>query len=192
MNDIHRVQIGDRTDIFLLRNFLSRAECEEFIGRSERHGYEEAAISTAAGQVVVKNVRNNDRILWDDTGLAVDWWKRCQSFVPDSFGQWQKLGLNERFRFYRYQAGQAFKKHQDGSFRRHQGEESWMTLMVYLNDGYSGGRTRFWFAGDTGETVVNPEAGTALIFMHERTHEGETVTDGVKYVLRTDIMYRKR
>lgn len=191
MNDIAKVEVAGRSDIFLLRNFLSKAECEEFISQSEQRGYEEAAISTAAGQIVVKEVRNNDRILWDDPALALDWFKRCEPFLPSSFGRWQKHALNERFRFYRYKPGQTFKKHQDGSFRRQKGEESWMTLMVYLNEGYSGGRTRFWFAGDAGETVVTPEAGTALVFMHERIHEGETVTAGVKYVLRTDIMYRK-
>ncbi|MBK9658170.1 MAG: hypothetical protein IPO66_23325 [Rhodanobacteraceae bacterium] len=41
------------------------------------------------------------------------------------------------------------------------------------------------------EAAIAPETGTALVFMHDRTHEGELVTDGVKYVLRTDVMYRK-
>jgi len=27
--------------------------------------------------------------------------------------------------------------------------------------------------------------------MHDRVHEGEEVLSGVKYVLRTDVMYRK-
>lgn len=191
MSDIEKVAIEDRTDIFLLRNFLSLAECEQHIAASEQHGYEEAAISTPAGQVVVKSVRNNDRIIWDDPALAELWWKRCEEHLPVSFGNWQRQGLNERFRFYRYTPGQTFKKHRDGSFQRRKGEESWMTLMVYLNDGYSGGRTRFWFAGNAEETVVSPEAGSALIFMHDRLHEGEIVTAGVKYVLRTDIMYSK-
>jgi hypothetical protein len=30
----------------------------------------------------------------------------------------------------------------------------------------------------------------ALIFLHSLYHEGSEVTQGVKYVLRTDIMYR--
>jgi len=191
MSAVQKVPIDDRTDIFLLRNFLSRTECAQHIAASEEHGYEEAAISTPAGQVVVKAVRNNDRILWDDPALADLWWKRCEPHVPASFGNWHRLGLNERFRFYRYTPGQTFRKHRDGSFQRRKGEESWMTLMVYLNDGYGGGRTRFWLAGSSAETVIRPEAGSALIFMHDRLHEGETVTEGIKYVLRTDIMYTK-
>lgn len=191
MKDLAKVLIRERTDIFLVRNFLSLEECRIEIERSEVHGYEEAAISTSLGQLVVKDVRNNDRILWDDPAMARDWWIRCRDLVPPSFGKWQAYGVNERFRFYRYKPGQTFKKHQDGSFRRMKGDESWWTLMVYLNSGFVGGRTRFWFAGDLAETVIEPEAGMALFFLHERTHEGEMLEEGVKYVLRTDVMYRQ-
>ncbi len=187
-----RAAIEGRHDIFLIRDFLSPAECMHFIACSEAHGYEEAAIATAAGQRVVKEIRNNDRILCDDPALAAIWWQRAAPFVPRAFGQWLAYGLNERFRFYRYQAGQTFHRHQDGALRRGPGDESWWTLMVYLNDGFDGGRTRFWFAGDAGETVIEPRAGSALLFLHQRTHEGETVSAGVKYVLRTDVMYRKQ
>lgn len=182
--------IGVRSDIFLVRNFLTVDECESEIARSESHGYEEAAISTPMGQVVAKDVRNNDRILWDDRVKALDWWNRCRLFVPPAFGKWEAYGVNERFRFYRYKSGQVFKKHQDRSYRKAKGDESWWTLLVYLNAGFEGGRTRFWFAGGE-EISVQPETGMALFFLHERTHEGEQVNAGVKYVLRTDVMYRQ-
>lgn len=68
---------------------------------------------------------------------------------------------------------------------------SWMTLMVYLNDGFEGGRTRFDFADEPEPISVSPVAGCALAFMHDRLHEGEAVKSGAKYVLRTDVMYRK-
>lgn len=186
-----RLDIGARSDVFLIRNFLTARECAAHIEASEARGYEEAAIATAAGQVVVKEVRNNDRILWDDAALAADWWARCRSFVPAAFGHWQAYAVNERFRFYRYGPGQTFKPHRDGAFRRSRGDESWLTLMVYLNSDYCGGRTRFWLVGENAETAIAPETGTALVFMHDRRHEGELVTVGVKYVLRTDVMYRK-
>jgi hypothetical protein len=186
-----KVDVGERPDIFLIRDFLSAEECRALIEASEARGYEEAAISTPLGQVVSKEVRNNDRILWDDPGLAAEWWTRCRAFVPSAFGHWHGYGVNPRFRFYRYGPGQTFKPHRDGSFRVARGDESWLTFMVYLNSDFSGGRTRFWFVGEHAETVVVPETGTALVFMHERTHEGEVVSAGVKYVLRTDVMYRK-
>jgi hypothetical protein len=37
---------------------------------------------------------------------------------------------------------------------------------------------------------VRPKQGMALLFLHDLYHEGSEVTQGVKYVLRSDIMYR--
>lgn len=55
--------------------------------------------------------------------------------------------------------------------------------MVYLNEGYEGGATRFEAA------KVMGKAGMALLFQHGLIHEGAEVTQGVKYVLRSDVMY---
>ena len=44
----------------------------------------------------------------------------------------------------------------------------------------------------TGEAcVVTPRQGTALIFNHDTLHEGLPVIEGVKYIIRTEIMYRR-
>ena len=45
----------------------------------------------------------------------------------------------------------------------------------------------------TGAVVcsVTPVTGTALIFNHDTMHEGEPVTMGTKYIIRTEIMYRR-
>jgi len=186
-----KVAVQNRADIFLVRDFLSGAECAAFMAQSEGAGYEDAKISTALGQIIAKDVRNNDRLIWDDPDLAARWWARAKEYFPASFGRWRAIGFNERFRFYRYRPGQKFAAHRDGSFQRSRTETSWMTFMVYLNDGYAGGRTRFDLASEPEPVVVTPEAGTALAFMHDRVHEGEEVRAGVKYVLRTDVMYRR-
>jgi hypothetical protein len=60
---------------------------------------------------------------------------------------------------------------------------SFLTVILYLNEGYAGGETRF------GDLAVRPRAGMALLFPHELRHEGAEVTAGVKCVLRTDVMY---
>ncbi len=57
--------------------------------------------------------------------------------------------------------------------------------MLYLNDDFTGGATDFHdFAAS-----VTPRTGMALLFQHMLLHEGATVLTGVKYVLRTDVMY---
>ena len=38
---------------------------------------------------------------------------------------------------------------------------------------------------------VVPQTGTALIFNHDTLHEGEPVSSGTKYIIRTEIMYRR-
>ena len=40
-----------------------------------------------------------------------------------------------------------------------------------------------------GVCEVTPKEGTALIFNHDTLHEGLPVTEGVKYIIRTEIMY---
>ena len=58
--------------------------------------------------------------------------------------------------------------------------------MIYLNEGMEGGATKFH------GLKVKPKTGMALIFAHKIGHEGEVITNGVKYVLRSDIMYRRK
>lgn len=38
---------------------------------------------------------------------------------------------------------------------------------------------------------VTPKEGTALVFNHDTLHEGLPVTDGVKYIVRTEVMYHR-
>lgn len=38
---------------------------------------------------------------------------------------------------------------------------------------------------------MTPETGTALIFNHDSLHEAEPVFIGTKYIIRTEIMYRR-
>ena len=169
--------------------FFSPEECAQQIARSEGEGYEAATISTRGGAVMNTEIRNNDRLIADDPELAAMLWQRIQPFVPSPLFDREAIGLNERLRYYRYEPGQTFKPHQDGSFRRDNGEKSQVTFMVYLNDGFGGGSTNFDLRRPYGEVEIVPKAGTALLFVHSFRHEGAIVTSGAKYVLRSDVMY---
>jgi WD40 repeat protein len=72
---------------------------------------------------------------------------------------------------------------------------SHLTLQLYLDDvpARVGGNTRF-YADPRGETPwasLAPATGTAIVFDHRAWHDGEPVTEGIKHVLRTDVMYRR-
>jgi len=43
----------------------------------------------------------------------------------------------------------------------------------------------------TPTVVVTPQKGAALVNVHHTLHQGCEVTRGVKYVLRTDIVYER-
>ena len=75
-------------------------------------------------------------------------------------------------------------------------EESQLTFMIYLNEGMTGGETRFLrrHGADIPPTtlpVCAAERRDALAFMHSIWHEGAVVRNGKKYVLRTDVMYQQ-
>ncbi|MBG8553813.1 2OG-Fe(II) oxygenase [Hymenobacter guriensis] len=170
--------------IFTVDDFLSRTECLEYMALSEQLGYEAAKVTTTSGARLVPSVRNNSRAFYSNEELAQKLWEKAQSFIPDRFGNSQALGLNELFRFYRYQQGQQFRGHYDASYVRSPTEASLFTFMVYLNDNFQGGDTAFR------NLRVWPKQGRLLLFEHGLYHLGHTVTQGVKYVLRTDVMYR--
>jgi len=98
------------------------------------------------------------------------------------------VGVNERLRCYEYQVGQRFAPHSDGIFVRNTAEQSFYTFMVYLNEDFEGGETGFLVEP---EKIIKPQTGMGLLFQHPIIHEGCEVKKGVKFVLRTDLMYRK-
>jgi prolyl 4-hydroxylase len=172
-------------DAFLLEGFLTDSECVEQIDRSESIGYEASEIDSGRGMVLDRSIRNNERVLLDDVNLAKVLWSRSKHYFSSHVGAWHPVGLNERFRYYKYEQDAIFRWHRDGPFERPSGERSRMTFMIYLNDDFIGGETDF------GDFVVNPKSGSALCFLHSLMHEGRVVSSGTKYVLRTDVMYQQ-
>ncbi len=171
--------------VFTVADVLDGAACGAMIDRIEQLGPVAAPISTAAGFVMRPDIRNNTRVMFDDVPLAAALFTRLAGALPPRMCDRRVVGINERFRCYRYAPGQYFAPHSDGAFRRNRKEASELTLMVYLNEAFTGGETNFL---DVDATVA-PRVGMALLFQHQLLHEGATVAIGAKYVLRTDVMY---
>jgi predicted 2-oxoglutarate/Fe(II)-dependent dioxygenase YbiX len=175
-------------DIFTIPAVLSSDECAALVAYTEGKGYTDAPITTSFGFVMAPEVRNNTRVIDDDEARAAALWERLSPIIPRSRGAWTAVGLNERFRFYRYEVGQRFAWHRDGPFERHSGDRSQLTLMIYLNEDFEGGATEFDLFKPL---AVRPQTGMALLFHHPVRHQGAPVRSGIKYVLRTDVMYRR-
>ncbi len=171
-------------EIFIVENFLTVEECSGYLDRFQNESFQEAKVNIDGEQVMFKGIRNNDRILFFDESLAHELWMKIREFVPQELGLYSASGLNEMFRVYKYSKGQRFKMHMDGSYQKSENEQSFYSFLIYLNDDFTGGETEFRKLG-----VIKPQKGLALVFRHRNRHEGKEVKSGVKYVLRTDIMY---
>lgn len=176
----------EHTDtIFTIEDFWPVSRCEEYISKTEELGYEAAKVFNGTSYQVMDTVRNNKRVMFKDYELAKEIWETLKQFAPRKVGNSEAVGLNELFRFYRYEPRQQFKKHRDMSYVRNAEEASYYTFMIYLNDAFTGGETLF-----NNGLAIKPRQGNALVFLHDLEHTGSEVTEGVKYVLRTDIMFR--
>lgn len=182
--------LADGDKIFTIPNVLTAEECDAFIRLTEKSGYDAAPITTAVGFLMRPQVRSNTRVMIDDPAHAAWLWGRVAPFMHGRLGPFRAVGLNERFRYYRYDPGQFFRWHGDGAFIRSENERSLFTLMVYLNDDFEGGTTDFRIGFGHADRKIAPRRGMALVFEHSLLHQGAPVESGRKYVMRTDVMYR--
>ncbi len=172
---------------------LTAKECLELQARAEGIGFEEM------GDRYPEAYRNNRRVVIDDNELAHKLFHRLGEVLEKERERdglrWRLVGLNERFRFCHYRRGQRFSLHRDGAHSPRPAVRSLTTVMIYLNEApaFGGGRTRFYSAGDLHVPVrtLTPRTGAAAIFDHDRWHDGEEVTHGDKYIMRTDVMYER-
>ncbi len=167
-------------------NVLSAEACEALIARIEALGPTAAPVTTPRGFEMRPDIRNNTRVMFDDLGLAADLFAKVRSVIPDELEGMAPVSANERLRCYRYAPGQYFAPHFDGSFVRSPNEKSLLTLMVYLNGPRLGGETCF----PDCDVTVRPSAGRALLFDHHLLHESKPLRAGLKYAVRSDVMFR--
>ena len=178
-----------RPYIIEVPDLLTPDECGSLIAKIESLRPDVATINTRFGAAMRTDVRNNDRVMFDDEDLARTLLERVRGSAPKDIHGMALVGINERFRCYRYKPGMRFAPHKDGAFHRNDHEQSFYSFLVYLNEGFEGGNTTF---ATEPEIAITPKTGLGLLFQHPIIHEGSVVTAGVKYVARTDVMYRKK
>ena len=85
-SDIRASAVKGVPGAFVLRNFLDKDECATIIKQTEVHfGYGEALVSTATGMVSMKDVRNNQRLVWqleDKSPFLEILYRRVRPFLP--------------------------------------------------------------------------------------------------------------
>lgn len=177
---------------FVLDNVVTEEECRHLIAETERRGYIAALINVGGGrQELMTDVRNNTRCIVDSVPDAAEIYRRIEQWLPKTMDRRKILSVNERLRFLRYDPGERFLPHFDGCYERPNGERSYVTIQIYLNEGFEGGTTRFLNPAHGGSDFVDyvPKTGSVLVFEHHLLHEGAELVKGRKYTIRSDIMY---
>jgi prolyl 4-hydroxylase len=164
--------------LWTVDDVYSGQECEEIVAYIEKSAPALASANTG--------YRNQDRLMVDDSQTADDLFERLKPHLPASIGPFSLVGLNNRLRYYRYSEGQQFTPHMDHWYRPSANRITLHTVLIYFNGDFDGGETRFTEQVD--ELIV-PRTGLAAIFQHKIRHEGCPVRSGVKYAMRTDVVY---
>ncbi|XP_070199983.1 uncharacterized protein [Littorina saxatilis] len=119
--------------------------------------------------------------------------EECEKYIKHTERKGYHQALLGMLRFLRYDPGHFFKPHYDGKHKRENGERSFFSLQLYLNEGFEGGSTTFLSRHDTERlerVEVVPKTGSVLIFQHDIYHEGSELIKGRKYAMRSDVMYQ--
>ena len=111
---IKRTDVPGVPGAFVLSNVLTDAECDAIGNLSEAMGYtEDAPVSLG------RNVRRNENCVWlADDSLWLPIWKRIAAYMPPSSVPHggRPVGLNQRWRLYKYGPDDIFRLHTDGSW----------------------------------------------------------------------------
>jgi len=220
--------------ILTLPGAFTTEECAALIAEAEDAGFKPSAKSGGGhGQVATTGARTSQFRVVDNQKLANLLWDRVKTAVPaDLHGikpvpympnqatrgdEYSAVGCNPHLRFYKYDPGQFVLKHDDYRMSRfrvdpatgeHYEQMTFLTVLIYLNDEFADGRTKFWtqyattdskghcrFIRDVDFTeadlAIKPVTGMALVNDHMVQHEGEAPQKGTKYIMRSDIVHER-
>jgi hypothetical protein len=110
---------------------------------------------------------------------------RLLDHLPISREGAQLTGLKPLLRCVEYRRGEGTRAHTDPARETLDGQLSQLSVLVFLNDHFTGGSVEFPELGRT----VRARAGRACVFSHSLTHIDRVVERGRKFVLETEVFY---
>ena len=178
---------------FQVKNFIGPEACDDLIRHSEELGF------VTADDKYPLSYRTNKRCWENNETLATQLWNqlfKIRERNPEgnlSQALTGAVGLNPRLRYCRYDNTEQFHIHRDGRYYRSNNEFSKLTFLLYLSDSkeYQGGYTRFFSDNDQDSEIFRVKGcrGDLLIFDHTLWHEGSAISQGCKYILRSDVLF---
>ncbi|CAF4922101.1 unnamed protein product, partial [Rotaria sp. Silwood1] len=136
-------------------------------------------------------------------------------------GDWEMSGVNEAMRLNKYRHDEYFAPHKDAQYAPNGDERSLLSLVIYLNDNYEKGETKFYFPkaapkfNTKGLTIeeeiqaysglengyecvtIKPKKGYAVLFTHNLLHAAmaphmeNSLNVTERIVLRTDVLVQR-
>lgn len=186
----------------VMHNILSESECTRLIEHAEHNGFAKASLFTDhTGKEYYSDIRRSKRTMIDSREFVDKLWKRISHVVPHTwngaslhFSGSNKSPLNERLRILKYDTpGDEFRPHADGNYTSSRDgidSISRITILIYLNVGYTGAYTHFLADDYTTWIPIIPTIGGVTLQDQVLVHYVPPLISGVKYVVRTEVMYR--
>lgn len=169
----------------VIDNLLSKEECDSLI---KEFDYKLEFIDRG----IADYYRHKENI----PELASTLFNRIQPYLDPTDSPYSEqlkeiTGMNPNFRVAKYKPGGRFSLHQDDRIYCN-GNQSWLTLNIFLNDEFKGGETDFFELDDDNTYKLykraQPKPGRGALFDKDWWHRGNVVEEGYKYLLRTDVL----
>ena len=174
--------LSDQPDVKLFPALLTAAECSYLVSQADPLFQPAIVINSVTGETMPNPVRTSENagFPWISETPAIHALNRRMAAASGTRAEW-----GEPLQILRYRPGQQYKPHYDGIAG--EPNQRILTMLVYLNDGFTGGETAFV---RTGLKVVG-KPGDALLFRNAddrgnpdpiAEHAGLPVTSGEKLI----------
>jgi hypothetical protein len=166
----------------IIEDVFTIEECQKLIEISEKKGY--------TYETSFLDKRKSKRSIIDNDMFSERLFNIIYKYLPLTYNNKNIKYINPRFRFLKYDIGDYFTRHRDGNYVDAEGNQSLITILIYLNNDYEGGYTTFFSdPDDYNGYIIVPKPGMICLMDQEIGHEVNSLISGNKYVIRTEIMY---
>lgn len=170
-----------KNTVITINDILPQNDCNKYIDEIDQKT--KICNFTSAG-----NFKNDKYI---DNSLSKYFYEKIKETLDDELlNELRIIRANDIIMTGKYEANQEFSLHTDTGlyYNKKDKMRSKYTLLIYLNDDFSGGETVFY--NDNFEPVIQiaPKKGMALLFDIDLWHKGNMVTNGKKYWIGCELI----
>ena len=177
----------------IIEDVFTKEECDKMIEASEKNKYTQAGLYTDGygNEHFFLDKRKSERSIIDNQDFSKFLYRKIFKYLPKKYNNIKIHSINNRFRFLKYNIGDYFIRHRDTNYQSPDGSISLITILIYLNENYEGAYTTFFSdPDDFSGYILKPKIGMVCLMDQSIGHEVNSLINGTKYVVRTEIMYK--